>query len=111
MLKNKRAFEMTFSTLVMIIIAIVLLIFLLTFLTKNFSTFKDKIDLFLGSSNVDNVVDSCNLYASNGQKYEYCCINKTIKVSSRQKYDMSCFLASEKSWGSEINKLDCMGVC
>jgi len=112
-LRNKRGMEMTFATLVIIVLSIILLALLITFLTGNFSKFKDKLDTFWSSSNVDMVVENCNNLVMQSSDYEYCCVNKTVKLSSKQKFEASCnFLVSGNySWAKDIEELNCEGVC
>lgn len=110
-MRGKRGFEMAFGTLVTMILAVILLALVIVFFTGGFNKFKDKIGGFFSDSNVDIVVDSCNRLIAQEAKFDYCCVNKTIKVSSKQNYNMPCLLASNYSWGARIDKIDCSGVC
>jgi hypothetical protein len=109
--KSKKGMEMAFSTLVGMILAIILLALIIVFFTGGFNGFKEKIGSFFSDSNVDITVDNCNRLVSIGSSFDYCCVNKTIKISSKVKYDMPCTSASNYSWGARIDKLDCSGVC
>jgi hypothetical protein len=111
MLKSKRSFEMAFSTIIVIILSLILLVMLIVIFNKSAGGFTDKITNYFTSSNVDTVKDSCNLYVDQNSIYEYCCVKKTIKLSSKQKYEMTCMNASQQSWGSSITKMDCTNAC
>lgn len=113
-IENKKGLEMAFSTIVAFILALILLVLLILFLTNNFSNFKDKISLYIGSSNTDEIVKVCNLNVQQEQKYEYCCVNKTIKTSDKKKFESTCFNLLNQtgpSWIEGIEKLNCGGVC
>jgi hypothetical protein len=111
--KNKRGMEMAFGTVVTIVLALLLLAFLIVFFTGNFSNFKDKIGGFFSSSNVDDVVSNCNSLVLRESKYEYCCTNKTVKLSSKNKFESSCndLSLGNFSWAKNIEKLNCLDVC
>ena len=108
---GKRGMEMAFNTIIALIIAIILLVTIIVFFTGGFNNFKEKIGSFFSDSNVDLTIDSCNRLVSMGASFDYCCVNKTIKISAKQKYDLPCFRASNYTWGAKIDKLDCNGVC
>jgi hypothetical protein len=112
-MRSKRGFEMAFSTLVAIVLALILLALLIVFLTGSFGKFKDKISNFFSSSNVDSVVDNCNRLVISESFYEYCCVNKTLKMSGKEKYEQSCFniFSGNYSWAKNLEKLNCEGVC
>jgi hypothetical protein len=108
---NKKGFEMAISTIIIIILSLVVLIALIMIFTKSTGTFGDKLSALLGTSNIDSVKDSCNLLVNQNSAYEYCCLNKTIKLGINKKVEMSCNLAREESWGNSIGKLNCEGIC
>jgi len=108
---DKRGLEMAVSTIIIFVLAVVLLIALVFMFTRSTGSFNDKINTFLGLSNVDNVINNCNNLASQESSYEYCCVKKTIKVSARQNFEMTCLNATDMSWGKNIQKINCEGVC
>jgi len=108
---DKKGIELATNAIVITIIALVLLILLITFLTGGFKGFKEKISIYLSSSNVDDIKTSCNQLALQDSKFEYCCVNKTVKLSGTQKMELTCFQATNQTWGIEITKLECSGVC
>ena len=110
-IEDKRASELAFSTIVIIVLALIFLIFMIVFFNSSTSGFRDKILSLLGGSNVDSIKSSCNTQAIQGSEFEYCCVNKTVKVSSKETLQLTCEKASQESWGSSINKISCVGVC
>jgi len=112
MLAGKRGLEMVFSSIVMLILAIFLVSILILFLTGGFKNFQDKVGFYSPKSNVDSIVDNCNLLVQQNSVYEYCCINKTIIIPNKQKFELSCFDALNQNWSSNrINKLNCGDIC
>jgi len=109
--KDKKGLEMAISTIVVMTLLLFLLVILLVLMTTSGSNFSEKVKNLLGSSNVDIIVNDCNTLHQLGSNYEYCCTNKTIRLSGSKKLEMSCFLASSETWGSRINKLNCEGIC
>jgi hypothetical protein len=110
-ISNKKGMELAFSSIVYIILAILILISLFIFFSGGFQSFKEKINMFISQSNVDNTIQSCNNLALIDAKYEYCCINKTVKISSKEKYQLTCYNLANKSWGKDITVLDCKEQC
>lgn len=110
-MKSKKSMEMAVSTLVIIIISLLVLIGLIVILTSTEKNFVEAIKLYFTSSNLDKVVENCNTLVITNADYEYCCTKKTIKLSSKEKFELSCFEASAKSWGDNIDKLNCEGMC
>ena len=111
-MRGKKGQEMAFSTIIVTVLAIILLILVITFLTGGFKTFREKIGIYSSESNVDSVVDQCNFLVEQDSAYDYCCVNKTIKLSASQSIQMSCSSAFNQSWaGSRIKELKCGGIC
>jgi len=108
---NKKGFEMAISTIIIIILSLIVLIALILVFTRSTGTFSERISSLLGNSNIDSVRDSCNLLASQQSAYEYCCVNKTVKLSLNKKIDLPCSFARGESWGKQIDELNCVGVC
>jgi len=111
LLKSKHAMEMAIGTVVVIILAIVLLTASIFILTRSKGEFASTIKSYFTKSNVDLVVNNCNNLVNSGSSYEYCCVDQTIKLSSKEEYKMSCDMASNESWGSRINEMECEGIC
>lgn len=109
--RDKRGLEIAFSTIVVIIISLLVLIAIFIMFTNGSGKFKEAISSFMSSSNVDDVVKGCNNLALSEYSYDFCCMNKTVKFSSKDKLEISCFGASKESWGAKIEKVNCEGVC
>lgn len=111
---NKKGTEMATSMIVTTIIALVLLIILIAMLTGSFKTFKEKVSAYFSISNVDTVIEGCNNLVQTEQNFDYCCVNKTVRFSSKDRIEITCFEAASgnQTWAAgRINNLDCKGVC
>jgi len=110
-MKSKRGLEMAISTLIVIILSIMVLIALVFVFSKSTGGFKDRVFGFFSNSNVDDVVRQCNSEAEQERYFDYCCANKTIKISSKVKFENTCFNISNENYASEMVSLNCGGVC
>lgn len=108
---NKRGLELAIGTLVVIILAIVVLIFLLIFWNSQTGIFSDFFSSFVGKSNVDALVTSCNSLVTQQAVYEYCCIKKDVRYEQNgeiKKEKLTCGeLAGKEFTGNRINELSC----
>lgn len=102
---------MTFNVIVIMVLALLLLAALIYIFMASSGDFYTQLKNYFSESNVDGVIDSCNNLMAINSAYEFCCVSKEIKISKDEKFLMSCWNASEQSWGSRINKLACGGVC
>ena len=110
-MKGKRGMSLIFSTLVIIVLALLLLGVIIYVFSSSSGNFYSKIKNYFSESNVDDVVENCNRLAGQDSSYSYCCINKTIKVSSDEKIEASCYGARNYTWGNRIFEINCDGVC
>jgi len=117
---NKKGFELVWSNLVIMILAILLAAILIIFLTVGSKGFGDYIKGFFGYSNVDNVVNSCNLLVQSNSQYAFCCEKKNVKYydnGEKLESEFSCFELLNKrallgkDLGEKLNSLDCSGGC
>lgn len=108
---NKRGLELAIGTLVVIILAIVVLIFLLIFWNSQTGIFSDFFSSFVGKSNVDALVTSCNSLVTQQAVYEYCCIKKDVRYEKDDKIvkeKFSCRELREQNFtGGKIQELNC----
>jgi len=111
MIKQKKGMEMTIATVIAILIGLFLLVAVLLSFTSTEGKFRDVVSGFFSSSNVDQVVNQCNRNVDLNEQYEYCCTDKTIKLSSKEEVIMPCMNASVETWGSRINELNCEAIC
>ena len=111
---NKRGFELVWSTIVIIILAFMLLLFIVLFFTTSSGSFVDRIKSYFSYSNVDSVVQGCNVLADSGSGYVFCCEKKIVKYYSegeKREGEFSCGeLIDESFIDNRINNLDCGGV-
>jgi hypothetical protein len=111
-MRDKRGMELAFNTIILIVLGVIVLVAIILIFTRASGSFGEKIDSFFSSSNVDAVVNQCNTLAEQEQTYEFCCVNKTVRLSRAEKFSLSCLEANNnKSWGSKIVVVNCEGVC
>jgi len=116
MVKNKRGFEMLWSTWVMMILAALLLIFLILFFTTSSGSFMNNIKGYFSKTNVDSVVKGCNLLSNSGNNYEFCCDKKEVTYlvdRSLKKVEFSCNELMNKSYVNNqiISEIKCEMNC
>ncbi len=110
---NTKGLEMAWSTIVAMILAILLLAILIIFITMGSGKFGDYFKSFFGYSNVDSVVNSCNLLVQSNSQYGFCCEKKNIKYyldGKKTQDDFTCFELLNKSFINGINSLECSGA-
>lgn len=113
-MKNKRGFELVWSTVVVIILAFMLLLFIILFFTNTSGSFVERIKSYFGYSNVDSVFQSCNVLSDSGSGYAFCCEKKTVKYyenGEKKQGDFSCNELVDKEFiNNKINAFSCGGV-
>ncbi|MBM3247592.1 hypothetical protein FJZ17_03595 [Candidatus Pacearchaeota archaeon] len=110
-MKGKRGVELAFNTIILIVLGIIVLVAIVLLFNRASGSFGEKINSFFTSSNVDTIVSQCNTLGEQEQKYEFCCVNKTVKLSRQEKLELTCELAGNKTWGSKIMELNCGSAC
>ena len=102
---------MIWSTVVVIVLALMVLLFLVLFFTSTPGSFLGKVKTYFTYSNVDVVVDGCNILSSTEGSYSFCCEKKTVKYylnGEKVSGDFSCGDLIEKSFiNNQINGLNC----
>ena len=111
---NKRGFELVWSTVVIIVLALMLLLFIILFFTSSSGNFLENIKGYFSYSNVDSVVQSCNVLSSSEAGYAFCCEKKQVKYyenGDKKQGDFSCTELADKEFvNNKINKIDCGGI-
>ena len=114
-IRDKKAMEMSINVVVIIVLAILLLIALVIILNRQTGFFSDFLNNLFGKTNVDNLVTSCNSFASQNAVYEFCCSEREAKYRKEGKIveeNLTCKVLADKSFTSgRINKVNCEGVC
>ncbi|VVB78635.1 Uncharacterised protein [uncultured archaeon] len=108
---NKKGFEMTWNTLVAMILAILLVAVLIGFFTMGSVGFSNFIKSFSSYSNVDAVVSSCNLLVDSNSQYSFCCEKKQVKYyidGKKATGEFSCLDLLNKSFTSGIKSFECL---
>mgnify|MGYP001374508748 CR=1 FL=1 len=75
---NKKAFELTISTLVLFILGILVLIALYLAVTGGFEKFKSSTKPFTDTAQSSAVKQGCSIACSSSDKLTYCCEEYTI---------------------------------
>ena len=113
--KNKKAFEMIFSTIVVIILAFLLLAVLILIFTNAGNSFYENIKGYFSTTNTDSVIKACNFDVSSGNSNGFCCeVKEVIYLDSGNKVSGN-FVCSDLVNKSFINNkitsnINCSGV-
>ncbi len=111
LLKNKKALELAINTIIILVLAIVVLLFLFLFFTNAGEDFLGKIKSYSSYSNIDNLVESCNILSQTNQEYNFCCERKIVKYYENEKrveQELNCKELSNKDFiNNRIKSLDC----
>lgn len=111
---NKKGFELVWSSVVTIILAFMLLLFIILFFTNTSGSFVERIKSYFSYSNVDSVIDSCNLLSNSGSEYAFCCEKKQVKYyenGEKKKAEFSCGeLVNKVFINNKINQVNCEGA-
>jgi len=100
-LKNKKGAEMTIGTIIIIILALVVLVLLVLGFSTGWSNLWDKIKNLGagGQSNVDSVVQACNIACTTQSQYEYCKLRDVRFGKDQAEKDVVVGLAKTDSAG------------
>jgi hypothetical protein len=81
---NKKAQELSITTLILIVLGVIILVLLVLGFTKGWDFIFGKFDLLPGQ-NLEAVAQSCKVSAQSGLKIDYCGFKK-IKLDSKTEY-------------------------
>jgi hypothetical protein len=83
---NKKGQEMSVATLVLIVIGIVVLVMLILGFSMGWKNLWGKINVFSGGSNVETVIQACEIAATSDSSYNFCQEFKTITIDGKKIY-------------------------
>lgn len=105
---------MAWSTLVAMVLAIFLIVVLIMYFTGAWKSFIDNTKAYFSSSNVDNVIQGCNIWQGSDSSYNFCCEKQNVKYSldgKKQELIITCKELENKTFISgRIKSLDCGGI-
>lgn len=107
---DKRGIEITISTVILLILGLLVLGIMIFLITSSSNSFMENVKSFFSYSNVDSVVNSCNMLAGSEITYKYCCEKNLVKYyvdGEKEKSELSCFELLNKSFASNLNELNC----
>lgn len=111
---NEKGFQLTINTVVILILATMLLLFLVLFFTGSAGPLLNKIGSYFSYSNVDNVIEGCDILVNINAEYAYCCEKKVVKYfedEEKTSGEFSCFeLVDESFINGKIKILSCEEV-
>ena len=117
--KNKKAMQLTLETILLLILMVAAVIMLSLFFTQSSDKFFGKIRAYFTHTNVDSVIEGCNVLSGTEASYAFCCEKKDVKYYSvdenekqeKVRGDFTCGELVEKSFTNEkIKELDCGGI-
>jgi len=114
-MKSKKGAEMTIGTIVIIIIALIVLVFLIVGFTMGWGNLTDKIKALIGGgSNVQTVVQGCQLACSSSSAFDYCSKQRDVRFDDEAKDDLklkyTCYQMEAKNVGLDACRgIDCSG--
>ena len=81
-MENKKAQDVTITTIIIIILALVVLVVLIFGFTTGWGNLWEKITGLSGQTNVDSVVQACGVVCTTGaaNSYDYCTLKRTVKA-------------------------------
>lgn len=108
---NKRGLEIAINTVVILVLSILVLAFLILFFSEAGKSFLSKIKGYSGYSNVDEVVNNCNLYVDTQAQYSYCCDKRDVKYledGKKAEGKFTCLEIDDKFGG--VKGMNCGGI-
>ncbi len=89
---DKRAQEMSINTVILIVLGLAVLVLLIVGFTIGW----DRIVPFIGSNNVDNVIQACNTACLTGSPYNYCFSPRDLNTDDEDYKDVTCYYLAQK---------------
>ena len=107
---NKRGFELALNTIVILILAVLMLLFAIMFFTTTSGNFIDTIKGYFSDSNVDSIVQRCNVFVDSNSVNSFCCEKVEVKYYSddkKLKEMLGCREILDKGIDKRIKDLSC----
>jgi len=83
-MKGKNGAEMTIGTIIIIVLALIVLVVLVVGFTGGWNNLWQRItSIFIPGSNVDSVVQSCQIACTTGAKSDYCTSTRPVKFDDK----------------------------
>jgi len=111
-MKNKKGAEMTITTIIIIILALVVLVVLIYGFSTGWANLWQKISVFGGGkTNVQTIVQGCQLACTTGSRYDYCVLERTVIFGEKEKdkYKERTYTCGELQKDTSIG-LDCPAI-
>lgn len=109
---SKRGFEMAIGTIIIIVLAVFVMIGILFVWNYQTGIFSDILGNINSRSNVDTIILACNNFVNQQNEYEYCCVERNVKLDDTQKFELTCDELRNQNFSSgKINLFDCRGGC
>jgi len=105
-MQNKKAQEMSVTTIILIALGLIVLVVLILGFTMGWGKIKEWV---IPSNNVASIVDSCKIACGTSQTYGYCFEKRELKTKEETLKNVTCYsLALKKpSYGIESCAIDC----
>ena len=101
---------MAISTIILIVLGVLIMVGVTYMLMNQFGFFKGNVEGGQSSSNVDSIIEGCNLLVQSGQDYSYCCDVRDVKTSTEE-LELSCSESFGSAWtGGRILEVDCSSI-
>lgn len=108
---NKRGQGLSTNAIVLIILAVVVLVMLIMGFTLGF----DKISPFIGSNNVESIVQQCGVACGTSSVYSFCSDERTLKSDDlpggEKEVVGTCVFFSEDPEYAKYGIRDCSNLC
>ena len=105
--ENKKGQGLSTSTIVLLILGLIVLVILIWGFATGWNVFKPLVN----PTNVDNIVQDCNLACSNQNKFSYCSGDRTLNVNEDNlKVTTSCAVLSHVADFSKYGIPDCPSI-
>ena len=104
---NKRGQELSTTTVILLILAV----FVLVFLILGFSVGWSKINPFLSKSNVDPIIQACNVACATNQAYAFCSQPRDLRAEDEKLKEVTCnFLSGNSNLKTKYGVAECPSV-